>query len=521
MEELKKFELSNQVLEDFDKLMTYHLDQVEEIEINEIFINPKLYNIISLCTNAKTLRISGDMRVDVNKILFNICKPEKLETLILNSVKLPTTKSFAKFTNLQTISLNNITFSDINGFFNRIVSKEKIIALNLTNVDFGKRKISTLSMFSKLKFLNIDSLKNCDFDDFNFIYENKNMERFEFYNNEIKFDQINTFSKGRYTKNIEVNIETSKECNISNALEIDNDGKISLTVNTLDLEKCIDTVGLYRLNNLFIIFENDIDLEKYIRKFKKVKDDVTLAIRDIAYLNIEEANKFRDKLSVEFVNILENDRDLDINNLKYCYSMPEYIEIREKFDEIVDKISKHTEDLDKFYDIYNYFKANIKYNEEITSGIKDVFINKESSYNFYAIAINSCLKALNLEAKIIGGKIDAEDGFLWNQVKLNDEWYNFDLAEEMKAKADKKALKYVFNGILKTDASFGKNHVATYGEPEVCETELQEMKKEIKKELKNSAKKEGFWNRIFHKIKGVFKFNKSKALPAPEDESKK
>ena len=161
-------------------------------------------------------------------------------------------------------------------------------------------------MFPKLKFLNIDSLKNCNFDDFNFIYENKNMERFEFYNNKIKFEQINTFSKGRYTKNIDVNIETSKECNISNALEIDNNGKISLTVNTLDLEKCIDTVGLYRLNNLFIIFENDIDLDKYIRKFKKVKDNVTLAIKDVAYLNIEEANKFRDKLSVEFVNILEN-----------------------------------------------------------------------------------------------------------------------------------------------------------------------------------------------------------------------
>ena len=46
MEELKKFELNNKILEDFDKLMTYHLDKVEEIEINEIFINPKLYNKI-------------------------------------------------------------------------------------------------------------------------------------------------------------------------------------------------------------------------------------------------------------------------------------------------------------------------------------------------------------------------------------------------------------------------------------------------------------------------------------------
>ena len=392
MEELKKFELNNKILEDFDKLMTYHLDKVEEIEINEIFINPKLYNIISLCTNAKTLKISGDMRVDVNKIIFNICKPEKLETLILNSVKLPTNKSFSRFTNLQTISLNNITFCDINGFFNKIVNKEKIIALNLTNIDFCKKPISLCSMFPKLKYFNIDGLKNCNFDDFNFIYENKNMERFEFYNNEIKFEQINEFCKGRYTKNIEVNVETSESCNISNAFEIDSDGKTSLTVNTLDLEKCIDTVGLYKLTNLFIILENNIDIEQYIRKFKKVKENVTLAIKDIAYLSVEEANKFRDRLGVEFINILENSEDLDINNLKYCYSVSDYIKIRKNLDEIVSNVSKHTEDLNKFNELYNYFKSNIKYDED-AKDLKCVFLDKESSYNFFAIAINKIGRA--------------------------------------------------------------------------------------------------------------------------------
>ena len=114
MEELKNFELNNRVLEDFDKIMSYHLDKVENLIIKEVFTNSKLFNIISLCTKLKSLTIEGDLRVDVNKIIFNICKPELLETLILNSVKLPTTKSFTKFTNLTTISLTNITFSDVN-----------------------------------------------------------------------------------------------------------------------------------------------------------------------------------------------------------------------------------------------------------------------------------------------------------------------------------------------------------------------------------------------------------------------
>ena len=168
MEEISKFELNNNILKDFDKLMSFHLDQIEELDINETLLNTKLYNIIGLCTNLKTLSIVGDLRTDVNKILFSICNPERLETLILNSVKLPTTKSF-KFTNIKTISLDNITFCDVKDFFSRITNKENVIALNLTNVDLGKNSITICKDFSKLKYFNLDNLRNCKFDDFEFI----------------------------------------------------------------------------------------------------------------------------------------------------------------------------------------------------------------------------------------------------------------------------------------------------------------------------------------------------------------
>ena len=269
---------------------------------------------------------------------------------------------------------------------------------------------------------------------------------------------------------------------------------------------------------MFIILENNIDIEQYIRKFKKVKENVTLAIKDIAYLSVEEANKFRDRLGVEFINILENSEDLDINNLKYCYSVSDYIKIRKNLDEIVSNVSKHTEDLNKFNELYNYFKSNIKYDED-AKDLKCVFLDKESSYNFFAIAINSCLKLLGFDSKIIGGEINSEDGFLWNQVCINEEWYNFDLAEEKKAKADKKVLQYVFKGNLLSDEQFYKNHVPLFGEPEICETELQEMKKEIKRELKENSKKISLFSRIINKIKSIFKFNKTKSLPAPDDDS--
>ena len=147
MEELKKLKLNNRSLEEFDKLMNYHLDKIEELEIEEININPKLYNLISLCTNLKQLVIKGDLRSDVNKIIFNVCKPENIETLILESVKLPTNKVISKFSNLTTISLNNINFSNLNVFFDSLskIIQNKKYSLSVIAYDIADYSLFPLS----------------------------------------------------------------------------------------------------------------------------------------------------------------------------------------------------------------------------------------------------------------------------------------------------------------------------------------------------------------------------------------
>jgi hypothetical protein len=507
MNELKSFKLNNSALEDFDKLMSYHLDQVEELVIDEISLNSKLYNIISLCINVKTLKISGDMRVDVNKIMFNICKPDKVETLILNNVKLPTTKAFEKYTSLSILSLNNIKFSDLQTFFNKIPNKEKVIALNLTNVDFGKKSITMCKIFENLKYLNIDGLINCKFDDFSFLYENEKLERFEFYNNEIKFEDIKYLSSGRFIKNIEVNVETSSNnSEIYNSFSINRENEISITVNTFDLGKCVENVSLYRVSNLYIIMENSIEINQYIKRLRKIKENVILAIKDIAYLNVEQINEMRDKLNVESITIFE-----DSQNIKNCtcYFVNDYIEIRKAAEEIVSNIPESLNDLEKFNNLYNYFKEKIEYDEE-AKNIQDVFIRGKASYNLYASAISSCLKIMNFENKVIGGEINNERNLLWNQVKIDGQWYNFDIAGNVKAKQDKKFMQYVFKENLLNDEQFYKNHTPTFGEPEHCTFQIQEAKKE----LKNSFKKISFIGRLYSKLKSIFRFNRQKALPS-------
>lgn len=504
MKELKKLQLNNKSLDEFDELMNYHLDTIEELEINEININAKLYNLISLCTNLKQLTIKGDIRSDVNKIFFNICNPENIETIILESVKLPTNKAVSKFTNISTMSLNHINFCDILGFFKRISNPEKVIALNLTNVDFGKRPISICSQFKNLKYLNLNSLKNCIFDSFEFIYENKKISRFEFSNNQIGFENINSLLKGTYHKKIVLEIPTSKHCHILNSLEIE-DREITLTMNTCDFEKAIENVSLYRLTNLLVIWENNIDIDQYMKNFKKIKGKVTIAINDIAYFTIEEAQRVQKRLGVEFVNVLESPEPLKLNDKIQCYSVDEYILMRKKFNAVVEKIADEPNSLKQFEKFFDAIKSTIKYSNEKTD-LKDFLLEKKSSHNYFAVVINSFLKELQFESKIIKGNIGEDEKLLWNQVKINDEWFNFDIAYELKEN------KKIGKDILLNDEEFYKTHTAYLSsKPEICTAIFQELKKEIKKENKISI-----WKKIYQKLMSIFKFNKGRALPEPE-----
>ena len=100
----KKFKLDNNVFKDFDSLMAKHLDTVEELTVSFIENNSKIFNIISLFTNIKTLIIEGDARLNVSSVLISICKPYLLENLILEGVKLPNKTSMKKLINLKMIS---------------------------------------------------------------------------------------------------------------------------------------------------------------------------------------------------------------------------------------------------------------------------------------------------------------------------------------------------------------------------------------------------------------------------------
>lgn len=119
IKDTKKFELNTKILDNFDQIMSMKLDEIEELKVTGLDNGSKLVNIISLCANIKTLIIEGDHRINSDRILTNIFKPEKLENLILNNVKIPKEDSLKRYTNLKMISLNDIRFCNIKEFFDR------------------------------------------------------------------------------------------------------------------------------------------------------------------------------------------------------------------------------------------------------------------------------------------------------------------------------------------------------------------------------------------------------------------
>ena len=123
-----------------------------------------------------------------------------------------------------------------------------------------------------------------------------------------------------------------------------------------------------------LILNENIELTQYIKKFKKTGLNLTIVIKDISYFNIEDAKMFQEKMQLNFVKVLQCEDKINLNDNKNLYSLEDYINIRQEFDKIKKKvISRYSSELDRFDELYDYFKSNIKYTEDKIS-IKDVFI---------------------------------------------------------------------------------------------------------------------------------------------------
>lgn len=516
-EDISKFELNNGI--DFDSLMTIHLDEIEELTITGISNNEKIYNIIGLCTNLKILNIIGDLKINTNNIISNIFRPELIEELVFDGVKLPNVRAFSKLSNLKKLVLKNIKYSSVKGFFT-LLSKESIESLIFQDTDFCRAPISIINDVKNLKYLEITNCDNCKFDDYSFLANNKFLNTVIINPAHISFEQLPNFIKGKSDKFITAQLGQTTKKHLINKFYMDDKGT-NIIINSARLKDLAENLNFNKISKMTLKLNKDADLTEYMKMLKRIQKELVISIRDLSYLNSDEAELLRDQLNVKKIKIVNDleEAGIIINDI---YDINDYIEIREKINSFIGSISSQDDNV--LPDIINLYKAIIiSENKKIKNIKKDnnqltyIIDNEYNDLNFAELLYNG-LACLNIESKIIKGEDLKGKTRYWNQVKVYDYWYNVDLYLDSKdnfnvSKIDKKP-KY----FLVSDEEFYKEHKNVLQNVEECEYGID--KKIINSYLKQDDKEENKkWSWILYlldKIKRLLVFNKNKkALPAP------
>ena len=522
MEEIiKELELNNKVLNDFDSIMNLHLDKIEELKITSMSNNSKFYNIIGLCINLKTLKIEGDLKINTNNIISNVFNPNTIENIVFDGVRLPTLKIISKFTNLKSITLNNIKFSSIKGFLNN-VEKGNVETLILNNTDFCRAPISIVSDFLKIKYLEIKNCENCKFDNFDFLAKNRYLDKVILTPINLDFEDVKNFTKGKAIKIIDAKLGKTTKKSLVNRFFMDEDG-IKVLINSAKLKDLSDNLNFNRIDKMVLNLNKNADLSDYMKLLKRVKSEIIVSVKDLSYLNVEDAILLKEQLNVRKIKVvnLENDYAVDINDL---YTIDEYIEIRKRIDVFVQAVL-NTEDneLEKVVKVYKAIllsdKKEIIENNNQKSKLNNIINNVYTDFN-YAELFSNCLACLNINIKTIKGINSEGKVRFWNQVKIYENWYNIDLFLDAKAFNNKKHSDKKPKYFLVNDKEFYKDHTLKSTNYEHCAFTIE--KNIITKYFKDDKSNFNLFGVLLKRIKQIFLFNTKKveALPEPVNNTK-
>ena len=450
MEDIKKFELNTKILKNFDDIMSMKLDKVEELKITELDNGSKLINIVSLCANLKTLIVEGDQRINSDRIIRNIFKADTLENLVLNNVKLPKTTSLKKCKNLRKISLNSIRGFDIKDFLqNGIINKRNLDTLSISNSDMLNASIEFLKEFSELKNLELNNLLNCKFENLSFIQTNNRLLKLTLKNNDLPIEEINNIVKFNGLRYIDIITKNDGKIikfrvNEKNISEID-----LLGDNIANIAK---NINLYRINKFNIFIENGIDDFETIKNLNECKKNIKIILKNYSSLSIEQAEIIKDYLEIYNLQTIDN-KEITIDK---------YMENKKQVSEIIKIVNYSDNEIQKFLKVYKLLgqKLEITQNKVSPSKIK---CNK----NDVAHLLQRCLECVNIESNVIfGDDLENKKEHYWNQVKIDNKWYNVDLGLDIQ-NLKKKKTEYC----LLDDEDFSETHNAKSGEKHYCPEE--------------------------------------------------
>ena len=530
MKDLKHFKIDNSIFKDFDGLMEMHLDHVDELTVRDIPNDTRVINIVSLCINIRSLIIEGDQMLKINDILLNICKPDRLERLVLNGVKLPSQNAMKKFRNLKMISLNNISFCDVKSFLKSIENPDKIEGITLDTVDMARNGLGELAIFTNLKYLNVMHIENCSFSKIENLVENEKLKRINIEKNEIQIADIQNILKGDCKKNITLSIPSkNKEVLNKNEFVVEN-GYTTIHLNSVDLEEFATKVPLNKIDSMLLFVNEKLDYKKYISRLKKIKN-VTIAIKDTSLLNIEQAQLLRDELEIYRVYILDLEGVFHAKTDNNLYDIEKYILLRKKIDEYINQVASEKTQIEQVLKLYKLICQTINLDECVASNVEEYnkiheskasnlengLIEKQCNDSGFAEIFRNVLLCMGYEANIICGNIKGKDNICsWNQVLIDGYWYNTDIAMDSRTITNSNVFGKTENYCLLSTADFSKTHTATVGKNNICKYTVNPkvINTYFKTGVYKADGKGGLLIIISQRIKDFIRRIKTKSLPA-------
>ena len=224
------------------------------------------------------------------------------------------------------------------------------------------------------------------------------------------------------------------------------------------------------------------------------------------------------KLKIENINIIDFDEALDYEKNRYCYKIDTYIKIRKAIDEIVASIDSEADELSKFLELYKILGSTIMYdnlleNELKSSNLENGLLEKKCIDLGFTEILKNCLAILGINSKIVRGNFAGiSEEHVWNQVKIEDNWYNVDLGLDSKKMSNSNKFKNKPAYCLISDREFSKTHIPKNSKVEYCSDSINQ--KIIAQYFKGDPVFIIYAKNIIDKIKSVFSYNKMEALPA-------
>ena len=450
---IKKMELNTKMLENFEEIMATKLDEVEELKVTGLDQGSKLVNIISLCANVKTLILESDPRLDVDKIMVNLFQPENLENLIFNNSKIPTAQTLKKYTNLKIIILNDIRFCHLDDFLGGIVHPEKVETIRILNTDIQNCSLETLERFPNLNLLTLNNVKNVKQTNLEFLKKKTNLAKLEMINNPILLTELNDVMDCPCEKQIKAQIVNATGKIMKNCRFKIEKNTFAITIPIKHLRELMQYVSLQKMDQIKVIVntKNNKDFQALLA-LKSYKAKITILVQDFSCLTVRQTEQLKDTFALKNLQMIGEKGKTKI-------PLEKYRKIREQIEEILKKIPNKASDVENFLQIYQSLGKEF----EIVQENPNI---QEKTCTVFQICqlLQNCLKCVRINSNIVfGEELENDKKHYWNQVELEEKWYNVDLSLDQENLLKNKA-EYCLLG----DKDFLETHTPKGGKNNYC-----------------------------------------------------